>query len=104
MKAHAEEMTGFFVRRYPNGVFEGDMFKGKMEGKGRFTFRGGEIYEGDWLDNKVPPPPSPHFLLPFLLILSPRGARSPLTAPIARPLFCSPGLAAVRYRLKVSDL
>lgn len=54
MKANAEEMTGFFVRRYPNGLYEGDMFGGKMEGKGRFAFRGGDVYEGDWLDNKVP--------------------------------------------------
>jgi hypothetical protein len=28
-------LTGFFVRRFPNGVYEGDILGGKMQGRGR---------------------------------------------------------------------
>ncbi len=34
-----------------DGVYEGELHNGKRDGKGKFTWPSGEIYDGDWVDD-----------------------------------------------------
>jgi hypothetical protein len=39
--------------RYSNNErYEGDFFKGMKHGKGKYYYMKGELYIGDWLQNK----------------------------------------------------
>ena len=40
-----------YVQNCENGTYEGEMEKGKREGKGKFFFLNGDIYEGDFKNN-----------------------------------------------------
>ena len=36
-----------------NGKYEGYWVNGKKNGRGRFTYPEGDVYEGDWVDDIV---------------------------------------------------
>jgi hypothetical protein len=44
-------MTGNGVLEGKNGTYEGQFENGRKNGRGRFTFPNGEIYEGEWKDD-----------------------------------------------------
>ena len=47
---------GYGVQEWPNGArYEGYWDHGKANGKGKYTHAHGDVYEGDWVDDKVQP-------------------------------------------------
>ena len=43
-----DKITGQGVLEGDNGKYEGQFLNGKFNGRGRFTFPDGDIYEGEW--------------------------------------------------------
>ena len=35
-----------------NSIYEGDYLMGRKDGKGKFTFPSGNVYDGYWIDGK----------------------------------------------------
>ena len=48
------EICGVGAVRYPNGVFmyEASMECGRLNGTGAFRYVNGDVYDGDWQDDK----------------------------------------------------